>query len=150
MRIGGKMLKEFKEFIQRGNVIDLAVGVILGSAFGKIISSLVNDIIMPPIGLLLGKVDFSNLFVTLSGERYKTLQDAQSAGAVTLNYGVFLNQVVEFIIIALALFIVIRQINRLDQSKKEPSAATDKKCPYCFTNIPIEATRCPHCTSKLS
>jgi len=144
------MFKEFKEFIQRGSVIDLAVGVVLGSAFGKIISSLVNDIIMPPIGLLLGKVDFSNMFVTLSGDRYKTLQDAQNAGAVTMNYGVFLNQVVEFIIIALALFIVIKQINRLNQSKATPVEATTKTCPYCFTEIPLQATRCPHCTSKLS
>ncbi|HAF61756.1 MAG TPA: large conductance mechanosensitive channel protein MscL [Anaerolineaceae bacterium] len=144
------MLKEFKEFIQRGSVIDLAIGVILGSTFGKIISSLVNDIIMPPIGLLIGKVDFSNLFVTLSGDSYKTLQDAQNAGAVTLNYGVFLNQVMEFIIIALVLFIVIKQINRLNQSKTEPIKATTKNCPYCYTEIPLQATRCPHCTSKLS
>jgi len=144
------MLKEFKDFIQRGNVIDLAVGVIMGTAFGKIISSLVNDIIMPPIGLLLGKVDFSNLFTTLSGDTYKTLQDAQTAGAVTINYGIFLNTIIEFLIIAFALFFVIRQINRLSNGKPKPAAKpTTKICPYCCTEIPIKATRCPHCTSKI-
>ncbi|NMC47620.1 MAG: large-conductance mechanosensitive channel protein MscL [Chloroflexi bacterium] len=143
------MIKEFKEFIQRGNVIDLAVGVIMGSAFGKIISSLVTDIIMPPIGLLLGKVDFSNLFITLSGDQFKTLQDAQAAGSVTINYGVFLNILIEFIIIAFALFLVIRQINKLNKPKATPAPATTKACPFCDTQIPIKATRCPHCTSKL-
>ena len=143
------MLKEFNNFIQRGNVIDLTVGVIMGSAFGKIISSLVNDIIMPPIGLLLGKVDFSNLFATLSGDTYKTLQEAETAGAVTINYGVFLNTVIEFLIIAFSLFLIIRQINRIANGKPKPSKPTTKSCPYCFTDIPIKATRCPHCTSKL-
>lgn len=143
------MIKEFKEFIQRGNVIDLAVGVIMGSAFGKIISSLVTDIIMPPIGLLLGKVDFSNLFITLSGDQFKTLQDAQAAGSVTINYGVFLNTLIEFIIIAFALFLVIRQINKLNKPKATPAPAITKACPFCDTQIPIKATRCPHCTSKL-
>jgi len=143
------VIKEFKEFIRRGNVIDLAVGVIIGTAFGKIISSLVNDIIMPPIGLLLGKVDFSNLFATLSGDSYKTLQEAQNAGAVTINYGVFLNNVVEFIIIAFTLFLVIRQINRLSKTKPAPTEPTTKLCPHCCTEIPIKASRCPHCTSNL-
>ncbi len=143
------VIKEFKEFIRRGNVIDLAVGVIIGTAFGKIISSLVNDIIMPPIGLLLGKVDFSNLFATLSGDSYKTLQEAQNAGAVTINYGVFLNNVVEFIIIAFTLFLVIRQINRLSKTKPAPTEPTTKFCPHCCTEIPIKASRCPHCTSNL-
>lgn len=140
------MIKEFKEFIQRRNVIDLAVGVIIGTAFGKIISSLVNDIIMPPIGLLLGKVDFSNLFATLSGGSYKTLQEAQTAGAVTIN---FLNNVVEFIIIAFTLFLVIRQVNRLSKAKPAPAEPTTKLCPHCCTEIPIQASRCPHCTSPL-
>ncbi|HOJ01167.1 MAG TPA: large conductance mechanosensitive channel protein MscL [Anaerolineaceae bacterium] len=143
------MIREFKEFIQRGNVIDLAVGVIMGGTFGKIISSLVNDIIMPPIGLLFGKIDFSNLFVTLHGGSYKTLQEARNAGAVTINYGVFLNQVVEFLIVAVSLFIVIRQLNRLSKAKPAPAEPTTKPCPYCFTEIPIQATRCPHCTSEL-
>ncbi len=146
---GIAVIKEFKEFIRRGNVIDLAVGVIIGTAFGKIISSLVNDIIMPPIGLLLGKVDFSNLFATLSGGSYKTLQEAQNAGAVTINYGVFLNNVVEFIIIAFTLFLVIRQINRLSKTKPAPTEPTTKLCPHCCTEIPIKASRCPHCTSNL-
>jgi len=143
------MIIEFKEFIQRGNVIDLAVGVILGTAFGKIISSLVNDIIMPPIGLLLGNVDFSNLFATLSGDTYKTLQEAQNAGAVTINYGVFLNNVVEFLIIAFTIFLVIRQVNRLSKAKPAPAEPTTKLCPHCCTEIPIQASRCPHCTSNL-
>ena len=143
------MIKEFKEFIQRGNVLDLAVGIIIGSAFGKIISSFVNDIIMPPIGLLLGKVDFSNLFVTLSGDSYKTLQEAQAAGAVTINYGVFLNTVVEFLIIAFVIFIVIRQINRLSKTNPAPTEPTTKLCPHCCTEIPVQASRCPHCTSDL-
>ncbi len=143
------MIKEFKEFIQRSNVIDLAVGVIIGTAFGKIISSLVNDIIMPPIGLLLGKVNFSNLFAILSGGSYKTLKEAQTAGAVTINYGIFLNNVVEFFIISFALFLVIRQINRLSKAKSAPAETNTKLCPHCFTEIPIKASRCPHCTSNL-
>ena len=143
------MIKEFKEFIQHGNVLDMAVGIIIGSAFGKIISSLVNDIIMPPIGLLLGKVDFSNLFVTLNGDPYKTLQEAQAAGAVTINYGVFLNTVVEFLIIAFVIFIVIRQINRLSKTNPAPAEPTTKLCPHCCTEIPVQALRCPHCTSDL-
>lgn len=143
------MFKEFKEFIQRGSVIDLAIGLIMGSAFGKIITSLVNDVLMPPIGLLLGKVDFSNLFLNLSGGAYKTLEEAQTAGAVTINYGVFLNTIVEFIIIAFALFLVISRMNKMKRQEPKPAEATQKTCPFCKTEIPIQATRCPHCTSEL-
>ncbi len=136
------MLKEFRDFATRGNVIDLAVAVMIGAAFGSIVTSLVNDVLMPPIGLLLGKVDFSNLFINLSGEAYTSLTEAQKAGAPTLNYGVFLNTVLNFLIIAFAIFLVIRQIN-----KGRPAATKD--CPYCVSTIPISATRCPECTSQL-
>ncbi|MBU5293491.1 large conductance mechanosensitive channel protein MscL [Anaerosalibacter bizertensis] len=142
------MFKEFKEFAVKGSVIDLAIGVIIGGAFGKIVSSLVNDIIMPIIGGIIGKVDFSNFFISLDGTRYATLQEAKSAGAATINYGVFLNVVIEFLIISFSLFLVIRQINKL-RKDKEPEPVTSKKCEFCFSEIPIEATRCPHCTSKL-
>ena len=142
------MLKEFKEFAMRGNVMDLAIGVIIGGAFGKITTSLVNDIIMPPIGLLLGKVDFSNLFLNLSGGTYASLADAQKAGAATLNYGLFINNVINFLIIALVIFLIVKQINRLQ--KPQPSTApSTKECPFCLSTIPIKATRCPHCTSQL-
>ncbi|MGC9399144.1 MAG: large conductance mechanosensitive channel protein MscL [Anaerolineae bacterium] len=144
------MWKEFKAFIARGNVIDLAVGVIIGGAFGKIVSSLVNDIIMPPIGLLLSGADFTNLFIDLSGEGYATLAEAQEAGAATINYGLFINTVINFLIVAFIIFLLIQQINRLQKEKKEaPAKPTTKTCPYCFTEIPIQATRCPHCTSHL-
>ncbi len=143
------MLKEFKEFIMRSNVLDLAVAVIIGAAFGKIVTSFVNDIIMPPIGLLLGKVDFSNLFINLSGTPYKSLAEAQSAGAPTLNYGLFLNTVIDFLIVSFIIFLVIRMANRLPQPKEAVAEPTTKECPYCFTSIPIKATRCPHCTSQL-
>lgn len=142
------MFKEFKEFAVKGNVIDLAIGVIIGGAFGKIVSSLVNDIIMPIIGGLIGKVDFSNFFISLDGKEYVSLQQAKDAGAATLNYGVFLNTIIEFLIISFSLFLVIRQINRLKR-KEEPAPVTTKTCEYCFTEIPLEATRCPHCTSML-
>ncbi len=142
------MWKEFKEFIMRGNVIDLAVGIIIGAAFGKIVTSLVNDIIMPPIGLLLGKVDFSNLFINLSGQPYATLAAAKEAGAATINYGAFINTVIDFLIVALAIFLVVRVVNRL--RRKPEAAPTTKECPYCCTAIPIQATRCPHCTSQLT
>ncbi len=142
------MWKEFKEFATRGNVIDLAVGVIIGSAFGKIVSSLVKDILMPPVGLLLGSVDFSNLFLNLSGGDYDTLTAAQEAGAVTINYGLFVSTVIEFLIVALALFLVIKQVNRLQRPAEQP-ARTNKECPYCHTAIPIQAARCPNCTSQL-
>ncbi len=143
------MLKEFKEFIMRSNVLDLAVAVIIGAAFGKIVTSFVNDIIMPPIGLLLGKVDFSNLFINLSGTPYKSLAEAQSAGAPTLNYGLFLNTVIDFLIVSFIIFLVIRMANRLPKPKEVAAEPTTKDCPYCFTSIPIKATRCPHCTSQL-
>jgi large conductance mechanosensitive channel len=142
------MLKEFREFIMRGNVVDLAVGVIIGSAFGQIVSSLVSDLIMPPIGLLLNGVDFSNLFVSLTGQPYATLAEAQAAGAPTLNYGNFINSVIDFIIVGLVIFLLIRAINRL--KKPAPAAATPtKECPYCFSAIALRATRCPNCTSQL-
>lgn len=142
------MFKEFKEFAVKGNVIDLAVGIIMGIAFGAIISSLVNDIIMPPIGLLLGNIDFANLFINLSGTAYPSLKAAKDAGAATINYGVFINTVLNFIIVALVVFVLVRQINRL---KKEPAPAAPntKDCKYCLSSIPIKATRCPHCTSQL-
>jgi large conductance mechanosensitive channel len=143
------MLKEFREFAMRGNVIDLAIGVIIGSAFGKIVTSLVNDIIMPPIGLLLNGINFSDLFISLNGQSYASLADAQNAGAPTVNYGVFINNVIDFIIVAFVIFILIRQINRL-QRQPEPAEPTSKDCPYCFTTIPIKAQRCPNCTSELS
>lgn len=146
------MLKEFRNFIMRGNVLDLAVAVIIGAAFGKIVTSLVNDIIMPPIGLILGQVDFSNLFLTLNGQSYPNLAAAKAAGAPTLNYGMFLNTVIEFLIVAFAIFFILRAVNRVQQGIRKPtpaSAPTTKECPYCFSTIPIKATRCPNCTSEL-
>ena len=145
-----KMFKEFKQFAMRGNVIDLAVGVIIGGAFGKIVSSFVQDILMPPIGLLMGKVDFSNLFFNLSGGEFSTLAEAQAAGAVTLNYGLFINAVIDFLIVAFAIFILIRQINRLQKKEDDQTKApSSKTCPFCQTEIAIKATRCPACTSQL-
>ncbi len=150
------MLKEFKEFIMRGNVIDMVVGIIIGVAFGAIVSSLVKDVIMPPIGLLLGDVDFANLFsVIKEGDPagpYATLADAQAAGAVTINYGLFVNVVITFIIIAFVIFLIIRYINRLRRAAEKPKAAavpTTKECPYCLSAIAVKATRCPNCTSDL-
>lgn len=144
------MFKEFKEFAMRGNVLDMAIGIIIGAAFGKIVSSFVNDILMPPIGLLLGQVDFSNLFINLSGVPYTSLAEAKAAGAPTINYGVFLNTVLDFVIVAFAVFLVIRQINRLRrQPEPAPAAPTTKECPYCFSVISIRATRCPYCTSEV-
>ncbi len=143
------MLKEFKEFIMRGNVLDLAIAVIIGSAFGKIVTSFVNDVIMPPIGLLLGNVDFANLFINLSGTPYKSLTDAQNAGAPTLNYGLFLNTVIDFLIVAFVIFLVVRTANRLQKPKPAPAEPTTKECPYCVSTIPIKASRCPNCTSQL-
>ncbi len=142
------MLKEFKEFAMRGSVIDLAVGVIIGGAFGKIVSSLVTDIIMPPIGLLLNGVDFSNLFISLNGQAFATLADAQKAGAPTLNYGNFINNIIDFLIVAFVIFLMVRGINKL-QRPAPAAAPTTKECPYCFSKIPIKATRCPNCTSEL-
>jgi large conductance mechanosensitive channel len=144
------MFKEFKTFIMRGNVVDLAVGVIIGAAFGKIVSSLVNDIIMPPIGLLLHGVNFSNLFVSLNGQSFASLADAQATGAPTINYGLFINNVIDFLIVAFVIFLLIKGINRLHkQPAPAPVESTTKECPRCFTAIPIMATRCPHCTSEL-
>jgi large conductance mechanosensitive channel len=148
------MLKEFREFAMRGNVVDMAVGIIIGAAFGSIINSLVSDVIMPPIGLLLGKVDFTNLYVILQegaiAGPYGSLIDAQEAGAVTLNYGVFINTIVSFVIVAFAVFLLIRSINRLEMEEETPpEEPTTKVCPFCDTEISIKASRCPHCTSKL-
>ena len=144
------MLQEFKEFTMRGNVLDMAIGVIIGAAFGKIITSFVNDILMPPIGLLLGRVDFTNLFINLSGQPYGSLEEAQAAGAATINYGLFLNTVLDFIIVAFVIFLLIRQVNRLKrESEALPAEPTTKECPYCLSAIPIKATRCPHCTSEI-
>jgi large conductance mechanosensitive channel len=142
------MLKEFKEFAMKGNVLDLAVGFIIGAAFGKIVTSLVSDIIMPPIGLILGKVDFSNLFLNLSGKSYSSLAEAKAAGAATLNYGIFLNNIVDFLIVAFAVFLLVRMVNRWN--KPAPAAApSTKECPYCASTIPLKATRCPNCTSEI-
>jgi large conductance mechanosensitive channel len=139
------MLREFRTFIMRGNVIDLAVGVVLGLAFGRIVASLVADIIMPPVGLLLGGVIFADLFINLSGTPYATLKDAQAAGAPTINYGLFLNVVIEFLVIAFVVFLIVRQVNRARQAS--PST---RECPYCRSIIAIAATRCPQCTSQLT
>ena len=143
------MFKEFKAFIMRGNVVDLAVAVIIGAAFGKIVSSLVNDVIMPPIGLLLGKVDFSNLYISLNGQQYASLAEAQAAGAPTLNYGIFLNNVVNFLIVSFVIFLLIRSVNKLTKKEEKPAEATTRECPYCKTAISKHATRCPNCTSEV-
>lgn len=148
------MLKDFKEFIVRGNVVDMAVGIIIGTAFGAIVKSLVADIIMPPIGLWLGGVDFANLFLLLKvgspGPPYASLADAQAAGAVTMNYGVFINLVISFLIIAFVIFILIRNLNRLKKAEAAPPAEpTTKECPYCLSTIPIKATRCAFCVSEI-
>jgi large conductance mechanosensitive channel len=145
------MFKEFKDFIMRGNVLDLAIGIIIGGAFGKIVSSFVSDVLMPPIGMLMGKVDFSNLFISLDGNDYASLALAQEAGAATLNYGLFINNIIDFLIVALAIFLVVRQVNKLTAKKEEaPAEPTTKECPYCKSSIPLAATRCPNCTSELS
>lgn len=144
-----KMWKEFKEFMTRGNVVDLAVGIIIGSAFGKIVTSLVSDIIMPPIGLLLGKVDFSNLYINLSGQVFSSLAEAKAAGAPTMNIGIFINTILDFIIIGFVIFLMVRAINKLKRQPPPPDPTT-KSCPFCLSVIPIKAVRCPHCTSDLS
>lgn len=144
------MFKEFKEFAMRGNVLDMATGIIIGAAFGKIVSTFVSDVLMPPIGLLLGRVDFSNLFFNLSSKPVTTLAEAKAAGAATINYGLFLNTVIDFLIVAFAIFLLIRQVNRLKrQPAPAPAVPTTKDCPYCLSSIAIKAVRCPHCTSEL-
>jgi large conductance mechanosensitive channel len=144
------MLKEFKEFAMRGNVLDMAIGIIIGAAFGRIISSVVADIIMPPIGLLLGKVDFSSLYINLSGGTFASLADAKTAGAATINYGVFINAVIDFLIVAFVIFMLVRQVNKFKRQAPEAKAEpTTKECPYCAMSIPIKASRCPECTSEL-
>lgn len=146
------MFKEFKEFAMRGNVVDMAVGIIIGGAFGTIVKSLVDDVLMPPIGLLLGNVDFSNIFAVIKAGKvagpYATLAEAKAAGAVTINMGLFINSIISFLIVAFAVFIVIRQINALKRAE-EPPPVTTKECPFCFSAIPIQATRCPSCTSEV-
>ena len=144
------MLEEFKKFAMRGNVIDLAVGFIMGGAFGGIVTSLVKDIIMPPIGFILGKVDFASLYIDLSGKGYATLADAQKGGAPTINYGAFINTVIDFVIVGFVLFLLIRAVNRMNaKPTPAPAAPSAKDCPFCFSSIPAKATRCPNCTSQL-
>lgn len=143
------MLKDFKNFILRGNVLDMAVGVIIGAAFGKIVASLVSDVLMPPIGLLMGGVDFSGLFINLSSTPYATIKDAQAAAAPTINYGVFLNNVINFLIVSAVIFILVRQVAKLAAKPAEaPKAPTTKQCRYCLSEVAIKATRCAHCTSE--
>lgn len=145
-----KILQEFKEFAVRGNVIDMAVGILIGAAFGKIVSSLVEDIIMPPIGLITGKLDFSNLYVNLSGGVFNSLAEAKAAGAATINYGIFINNLVSFFVVGICVFLLIKQINRLRRKEDTaPITPTRKSCPYCFSSISIKATRCSLCTSQL-
>ena len=145
------MLKEFKDFAMRGNVMDMAVGIILGAAFGKIVSSFVNDVLMPPIGLLLGNTNFANFFISLTGKHYPTLAAAKEAGAATLNYGLFINAILDFLIVALAIFLVVRQMNRLTRKKEAPAPApTTRDCPHCLSAIPLKATKCAHCTADLA
>ena len=143
------MLKEFKAFVMRGNVLDLAVAVIIGGVFGKVVSSLVSDILMPPIGFLMGKVDFSNLYLNLSVRPMSVLPRLRKAGAPVIKYGLFANVVIDFIIVSFIIFMVVRMANRLQKTKEEPKSPTTKECPYCLSNIPLKAIRCGHCTSEL-
>ncbi len=144
------MFKEFKDFAMRGNVLDMAIGIIIGAAFGQIVTSMVNDILMPPIGLLLGRVDFANLFINLSGADFGSLAAAKSAGAATINYGQFINTVINFIIVAFVIFLLVKQINRFKRAPEPaPAVVTTKECPYCYSTIAIKATRCPYCTSEV-
>jgi large conductance mechanosensitive channel len=144
------MFKDFKAFIMRGNVMDLAVGVIIGAAFGKIVSSFVTDILMPPLGLLLGKVDFTNLYISLSGQKFASLAEAQAAGAPTLNYGLFINNIIDFLIVALVIFILVRALTKLTKKEGKPAEVTTRDCPFCQTSISKKASRCPHCTSEVT
>jgi len=147
------MFKEFKEFAVKGNVVDMAVGIIIGAAFGTIVNSFVNDLIMPPIGLLLGNVDFASLFTVLKEGKvaapYASLADAKAAGAVTLNYGVFINTIISFLIVAFAVFLVVKNVNRLKREEQAPAEPATKECPFCLSAIPVKAVRCGHCTSDL-
>jgi large conductance mechanosensitive channel len=143
------MFKEFRDFAARGNVIDLAVGVIIGAAFGKIVTSLVNDVIMPPIGLVIGRVDFKSLFWSLNGQTYATIDEAKKASAPTINYGVFLNTVLEFLIVAFVVFLLVRQVNRWFPPAPAPAEEPKRDCPYCVSSIPVRARRCPNCTSEV-
>jgi len=144
------MFKDFKQFILRGNVVDLAVGVVIGVAFGAVVTSLVNDILMPPIGLLTHGIDFSKLFISLNGVHYDTIAEAKAHSAATLNYGQFLNALINFLLVAAAIFFfVVKPVNRYAKPKEAPAAPTTRECPYCITEIPLKATRCPHCTSTL-
>ncbi|MBN1874081.1 MAG: large conductance mechanosensitive channel protein MscL [Anaerolineae bacterium] len=146
------MWQEFKKFILRGNVLDMAVGIIIGGAFNQIVTSLVNDVLMPPVGLLLGRVNFGDLFINLSGGTYESLAKAQEAGAATINYGMFINHVLSFLIVAFVMFLIVREVNRLREKATPPAppaAPTTKACPYCYSQIHIQATRCPQCTSVL-
>ena len=148
------MLKEFKEFAMRGNVLDMAIGIIIGAAFGKIVTSFVSDILTPPIGKLTGNMDFSNLFIALSTDSYQTIEAAKEAGVATINYGMFINTVIDFTIVAFAIFMLVKQVNRLKKAPAstaptEPTEPTEKECQFCASQIPIKATRCPHCTSQL-
>ncbi len=143
------MLKEFREFAARGNVIDLAVGLIIGAAFGKIVTSLVNDIIMPPVGMVIGRVDFKSLFIALDGQHYASIADAQKAGAATINWGLFVNTILEFVVVAFVIFLMVRQINKLKTPEPTPPTVDSRDCPFCVSRIPVKAIRCPHCTSEL-
>ncbi len=144
------MLREFKEFAMRGSVVDLAVGLVIGLAFGKIVTSFVNDILMPPIGLALGKASFENLFINLSSTSYATLAEAKAAGAATINYGLFINAILDFVIVAFAIFLLIKQINRMRAKPEVAAPATVRECPYCLSTVPINAKRCAHCTSEIT
>lgn len=143
------MLKEFREFAIKGSMVDMAVGIIIGAAFGKIVTSLVEDIIMPPIGLLLGRVDFANLYINLSGQQYESMEAAKAAGAAMIRYGVFLNQAISFLVVVFAVFLMVKAINRLRRQEETAEEAAERPCPFCQTQIPAAATRCPHCTSQL-
>jgi large conductance mechanosensitive channel len=144
------MWKEFKKFAARGNVVDLAVGVIVGAAFGKIVTSLVSDIVMPPIGLVIGRADFRNLYVALNGQTYATLAEAQKAGAPTINYGIFLNTIVEFLIVAFVVFLLVRQVNKIMPPPAVAAGEPRRDCPFCASSIPVRAKRCPFCTSEVA
>jgi large conductance mechanosensitive channel len=143
------MFKEFKEFALKGNLVDLAVGFVLGAAFGRIVGSFISDIVLPPLGLLLGKVDFASLFINLSGKPFATLAEAKAAGAPTLNYGLFLMALLDFVIVALVMFLIVKRMNKLRKPVPAPAAPPTKECPFCLSSVPLKAVRCPHCTSDL-